>query len=303
MAKEKIQLALYNKSEKEKIKVHYKDLDDDSYRSQYRDHLTCINGCKARIKFTQRKDNTKFYSTWNGEGNKHNEDCQYHVIYKGKIGRKKLKAYYENMIIEDDHIVKSLKNKIRRLRENYDDIDSPKDKLTTREIEDIGEDLVEVGVDGSKSSQSKSNAKNPYIRSVNALYLDNTYRGTRKCVLGYIRDIRLEIDNDGKKYAYINLKSGAYSVSACLADTFYSNEYLSDMDQFEKYITILKKEIESSKTEEKFILVCFGYIDKKKREKGLNVYINNPTHIFVNDMSFNKVLNIGKLQNVEYDLK
>ena len=41
------------------------DLDKNDYETKYKGHLTCIKGCPAKIKFTERKNNVKFFSTWN----------------------------------------------------------------------------------------------------------------------------------------------------------------------------------------------------------------------------------------------
>lgn len=38
----------------------------------------------------------KFFSTWN-KGDVHDERCPYHVDNTGKVGRKKLSAYYESI--------------------------------------------------------------------------------------------------------------------------------------------------------------------------------------------------------------
>lgn len=55
------------------------DMDKIEYDEKYKGHLLCINGCNARVKFTQRnnKKHTKFFSNWNGDGKKHNEYCPY----------------------------------------------------------------------------------------------------------------------------------------------------------------------------------------------------------------------------------
>ena len=302
MRKEKIEHALYENESGKKVRVYYNDLDGDSYSSQYKNHMTCINGCKARIKFTQRKDNNKFFSTWNREGNKHNNDCQYNVIYRGKIGRKNLKAFYESQIISDEHIEDSLMRKIKRLKRNYDDIELPKVKLSTLQVENIGEGIVKVDID-SNGTIKKENGRNPYIMSINAQYVDPSYIGTRKCVFGYIRNVKIGINKNGTRYAYLNLISGKYNISVCLAEAFYSNEYLSDDSLFEKYISILEEEIDDSNASKRYIVVCYGYIDKKiENNKGINVYIINPKHIFINDMSFNQVLNELKIKQIDYDV-
>ena len=90
-------------------------LDKSEYDSKYKGLLGCKNGCEARIKFTQRKNNVKFFSTWNKEGNLHKEKCPYHVDYKGKIGRAKLEAFYQSIELDDETILRRLKDKMEKL--------------------------------------------------------------------------------------------------------------------------------------------------------------------------------------------
>lgn len=89
MAK-KILYAKSNVERDKKKEIYCGDLDKNDYETKYKGHLTCIKGCPAKIKFTERKNNVKFFSTWNKEGHLHKEGCPYHVDYKGKVGRKSL---------------------------------------------------------------------------------------------------------------------------------------------------------------------------------------------------------------------
>ena len=59
--------------------IHCEDLDKNDYETKYKGHLTCIKGCKARIKYTERKNNVKFFSTWNKEGDLHDEGV--HIMW------------------------------------------------------------------------------------------------------------------------------------------------------------------------------------------------------------------------------
>lgn len=58
-----------------KKKIYCGDLDKNDYETKYKGYLTCIKGCPAKIKFTERKNNVKFFSTWNKQGKLHNEGC------------------------------------------------------------------------------------------------------------------------------------------------------------------------------------------------------------------------------------
>ena len=103
------------KVDEEERNIYCNDLDKEDYDSKYKGHLTCINGCKARVKFTQRKNNIKFFSTWNKEGKLHNKDCPYFVEYKGVKGRQKLNAYYKSIELDDDTIFNRIKRKYNEL--------------------------------------------------------------------------------------------------------------------------------------------------------------------------------------------
>lgn len=51
----KIMLALSNAEGDCDKPIHCEDLDKNDYETKYKGHLTCIKGCKARIKYTERK--------------------------------------------------------------------------------------------------------------------------------------------------------------------------------------------------------------------------------------------------------
>ena len=40
-----------------KKKIYCGDLDKNDYETKYKGYLTCIKGCPAKIKFTERKNN------------------------------------------------------------------------------------------------------------------------------------------------------------------------------------------------------------------------------------------------------
>ena len=54
MAK-KIMYAKSNVEGNKKKKIYCGDLDKNDYETKYKGHLTCIKGCPAKIKFTERK--------------------------------------------------------------------------------------------------------------------------------------------------------------------------------------------------------------------------------------------------------
>ena len=76
----KIMYAISNVEGDSKKKIYCENLEKNEYEAKYKGYLTCIKGCQARIKFTQRKNDIKFFSTWNKEGNLHENSCPYHEI-------------------------------------------------------------------------------------------------------------------------------------------------------------------------------------------------------------------------------
>lgn len=299
MRKDKIEWSRYCVVEaKKEEKVFYDDLDRDLYVSKYKNHLFCISGCNARIKFTHRKDNRKFFSTWNKEGNKHNKDCPFSVVYKGTVGRKKLEEISKSATVSDEHIMNTLRNKSRNLKNKDNEVELPKGKLTTRKVINGGEDAVPVvNDDGTTGGENTSDRVN--INSIDAAFITPSYLNLRRCVFGKIKNVQIR-DSDGEKYAYLNLENTKYNVSAYLPPAFYYNEDTS-IEEFEKFISILKKEIENADEGIEFIIIAVGFIGEKQKE-GLNVRILNPKHLLLNDMTFNEIIRQGKINRVDYKI-
>lgn len=162
-------------------------MDKNDYETKYKGHLTFIKGCEAKIKFTERKNNIKFFSTWNKEGRLHREGCPYRVDYKGKMGRKKLRAYYQSIELSEEIILRRLQRKMVGLLRKYSDeeiIDPPNGSM---EIEIIGEDetvVYEGDEDGNKSEHT------PRIHYEDAEYISTDDIGCRKSVYGFIRNVQ-----------------------------------------------------------------------------------------------------------------
>ncbi|NFB56751.1 hypothetical protein EXM89_16660 [Clostridium botulinum] len=303
MSKDKIEWAIYtNPESKEKDEVFYNDLNREEYESKYKGNLTCINECEARIKFTHKKNNNKFFSTWNGEGARHREDCPFHVEYRGKIGRNKLKAFYGKREINENDINNTLLNKIKGLRRKYNGEDGNKINVGTKEVEENGEITVPVNnAEEETYDQGISNRtrRDHNIMSIDASHLTTSYIGTRKCVYGIASNAQIGTRNR-KDFGYINLKNRTHTVSIYFPEAFYSQENGITLDDFKRFINILKKEI-NEKPERNVVIVCYGEI-KRKEKKGVNINIINENHIYINDMSVRKILSEGKLREIDYSI-
>ena len=66
MAK-KIMFARSNVEGDFKKEIYCGDLDKNDYETKYKGHLTCIKGCPARIKFTERKNKISEVTGRSGE--------------------------------------------------------------------------------------------------------------------------------------------------------------------------------------------------------------------------------------------
>ena len=248
--------------------------------------MTCIKGCPARIKFTERKNNVKFFSTWNKEGHLHKEGCPYHVDYKGKMGRKKLSAYYESIELSEETILRRLQRKMEGLLRQYSDEDIIDPSNGSMEVDAIGEDeavVFEGDENGNKSEYM------PRIRYEDAEYISTDDIGCRKSVYGFISNVQLEEDKNKREFAYFNLATKHSTVNIAFPEAFYSNELSAGMEEFEIYISKVKELVE--KYPDKIMVIAYGDITKKKRDKnGVNVSVISPNRILVNNKTYKQIV-------------
>lgn len=276
----KIMLALSNAEGDCDKPIHCEDLDKNDYETKYKGHLTCIKGCKARIKYTERKNNVKFFSTWNKEGDLHDEGCPYHVDYKGKRGRAKLKAYYEGIQLDDDTILKRLQWKMERLLKIHDENEIEHPRNGSARITNTGEGTVDVSVEDENGEKS-GNAPNLKYEDANFITKDD--EGCMKSVFGVIDNVQLRSEKSGATYAYLNLKTNHSVVNIYFPEAFYSNEEANGVEEFEVYINRVKKMVET-KTED-VMVIAYGDIRVKKK-MGVNVNIISPKRILVNNKTY-----------------
>lgn len=285
MAK-KIMYAISNVEGDNKKKIYCEDLEKNEYEAKYKGHLTCIKGCSVRIKFTQRKNNIKFFSTWNKEGNLHKKSCPYHVDYVGRIGRKKLKAYYKSIELNEETILRRLKRKMEGLLRKYSDQDIIDPPNGSMEVDVIGENEVVVyegNEDGEKSEYS------PRIYYDDAEYISTDDIGSRKAVYGFIKNVQLEEDKKKRKYAYFNLATKHNTVNIAFPEAFYSNELSDGVNEFEIYISKVKQLVQ--KYPDKIMVIAYGEITKKKKDKnGVNVSVISPNTILVDNKTYKQIV-------------
>jgi hypothetical protein len=288
---QKIQYALSYLEDKV-VALNCKDVDRDEYNAKLRGKLKCINGCEARIKFTQRKNNIKFFSTWNKDGHLHTAECPYHVDYIGKIGREKLDAYFKNGSLDEGYIERSLKRKAEALQRNIDlrKIEHPVNG--SMQVDIINTGIAPVYLVGDEE-QSESE-KRAYISSQDAEYL--TMDDGKRHIHVYGRVVHAYIGNndsgDGNKYGYINLKQGSIPVSMVMSQSFYANEKINGIDDFERFMKALIKYKEENK-EKVITAIAYGELAYKKKEKGLNVLVTSPGRIIINNKTVKQIIAQG----------
>lgn len=280
----KIMFAVSNiENEGNKI-LHCQDIDKNDYDTKYKGHLTCIKGCTARIKYTQRKNNVKFFSTWNKEGSLHDEGCPYHVDYKGKKGREKLKAFYESVQLNDDTILKRLKWKMSRLLNVYDENKIEHPQNGSAMVTTVGEIIVDIPVEDENGGKSE---KMPTLKYEDANYITKDDVNCMKSVYGIIDNVQLVEEEIGTTYAYFNLKTRQSIVNIYFPEAFYSNEDANGVDEFKKFIKIVKSMVENSS--EEVLVIAYGDI-KVKKKMGVNVNVIAPKRLLVNNKTYFEIL-------------
>lgn len=282
----KIMYAISNVEGDSKKKIYCENLEKNEYEAKYKGYLTCIKGCQARIKFTQRKNDIKFFSTWNKEGNLHEKSCPYHVDYKGKMGRKKLNAYYQSIELSEEIILRRLKRKMEGLLKQYSDEDIIDPPNGSMEVDVIGEDEVAVfeGDENGKKSEYL-----PRIYYEDAEYISTDDIGCRKSVYGFISNIQLEEDKKKGKYAYFNLATKHSTVNIAFPEAFHSNELSSGVQEFEIYVSKVKELVQ--KHPNKIMVIAYGEITRKKKDKnGVNVSVISPNRILVDNKTYKQLV-------------
>mgnify|MGYP001019282368 CR=1 FL=1 len=283
----KIVYAKLNIEGNEKKEIYYRDLDKNDYETNYKDKLTCIKGCPARIKFTERKNNVKFFSTWNKEGNLHDEGCPYRIDYDGKIGRKKLEDYYKSIEPSEEVILSRLQRKMKELlRNGFGDSEVTNSSNGNMEVDTIDKDK-EVTSSDSENGNNSQHMKNINYDAAECISTDDI--GCRKGIYGLINNVQLEEDGNKKKYAYFNLVTKYNTVNIAFPEAFYSNELSAGVDEFERYILNVKKMVE--KYPDKIWVIAYGEITKKKKDKnGVNVSIISPHRVLVDNKTYKQIV-------------
>ena len=263
------------------------DLDRSEYETKYKGKRTCYKGCKARIKFTERKSGVKFFSTWNKEGNLHEKGCPYHVDYKGSIGRKKLISFYEKESLDDDTILKRLQDKNRSLQNTYNSSDIQDPINGSRKVKNVGSrEVSSKKIDDNVDENVGGKGHNIHYQDANYTTVDDI--GCRLSIYGYINNVQLCEDKFSNTYAYFNLKTDDTAVSILFSEAFYSNEFISEVDEFKRFINKVNKIVCDHPN--KVFVIAYGDITKKNK-LGVNVSVISPKRILVDNKMYLQIIN------------
>lgn len=279
----KIMLAISNAEGDCGKVISCEELEKNDYETKYKGKLTCIKGCKARIKFTERKNNVKFFSTWNKEGDLHDKGCPYHVEYKGKKGRMKLKEFYEGIQLDDETILRRLRWKMDRILSRNDENDIEYSRSKSAQIVNSGEEKVKVFVE-DKNGEKCEKGINLKYEDANVITKDD--EGCTKSVYGVIDNVQLVIEKSGV-YAYFNLKTKYSVVNIYFPEAFYSNELSNGIEEFKTFINKVKKLVETKNRD--IYVIAYGDIREKKK-MGVNVNVISPYRILVDNKTYFGIL-------------
>lgn len=291
----KIEWALYE-TESACEKIHFTELDKDIYNKTYRDNLFCITEmCNAKIKFTEKTNGTKYYSTWNNQGNKHSENCPYYLMHKDQVERNKVKENLIRTSLSDDHIENTILNKSRNLKKSKEVV-KPKEQLTTRRVIDGEEQEMPKAVDdGTIGEETVSGIR---IGSIEGKFLTPDYVGFRKCVYGRIKSAYM---NEESGYVYLNLENEFYNFSVYLPQAFYADPKLTTIESLKIFVDIMRYELLNQENVKDLVIVCVGHITEKQ-SSGYNVRVLNPRHLLINDMKYYEVIRKGFIKECDYIL-
>lgn len=282
--KVKIEAAYYHDNAGNKKPIEINEISKEEYEGKYKGHLTCINNCKARIRFTQKTNGTKFFSTWNNEGELHDLDCPYHVVYKGKNGRSKLKEYYQGIKIDDDIIARRLKDWISKFYAKQNDAYVEKsDKYNTKTISEDKEANDMTFADENGSEQGRI----PNLKYKNAQFVSDDDIECIEAIWGDIDNVQLVEDKSQSIYGYFNLKTKNKTINVYFPEAFYENEDVGSVEEFKTFIKKVNRMVTDNP--EPVMVIAYGAI-KKKRKMGLNINVISPKTIFVDGKSYYDIL-------------
>lgn len=139
---------------------------------------------------------------WNKDEDKYNQDCPFNAVYKGTVGRKKFEEISNSATLSNEHIMSTLRNKSRSLKNKDNEVEIPGGMLLTRKVVYEGGNAAPVANDdGTIGSENTSGRI--YINSIDAAFITPSYLDLRRCVFSKIKNVQIR-DSEGEKFAYLS---------------------------------------------------------------------------------------------------
>lgn len=282
----KIEWALYIDDASNANEVYYESLDKTLYDTQYINHLYCVTeNCNAQIRFTERKDGHKFFSTMPKQGAKHLPDCPYFLHYEGEVPRKRLTGVPVAASVSDDWIRETLLSKSRNLKNKNKPRQITVKSVASKRTVDSGEENVSIPIfDGSTGRQE--NTTNIRFGSVDSRFVSTELLGQVKRVYGMALKAEFIEDND-EGYGLIRLQNDTKQINAYFPIAFYADSRVTTKAALRAFLNTVDEEISNGKT---IIVICFGLLENEKNGDGINVNIENHNHILVNESRYYSII-------------
>ncbi|QJD85981.1 hypothetical protein [Cohnella herbarum] len=277
--------------------VYYEQLDDTLYQSQYVDHLFCTTeNCEAEIKFTERKDGVKFFSTKNGQGTKHLLDCPYYLNYDGEVPRKKLIGVPVDGSVSDDWILNTLLSKSRSLKNKNKPPKVRKKPGSSKRVINTGEENVPVPVDGGVTGTDNI-VDNIRFGTINSNFVTKDFLGQRRRIVGTAIEAEYIDNGSDDEFGVIRLQNDNIHINAYFPPAFYADPRVTTKTALETYINLIKQEIVKGK---QITIICLGLLEEDRRGNGININIINFKHIIANEDKYYKIITSGKVSDNPY---
>lgn len=276
--------------------IYYAQLDKSLYESQYAGKLFCWSpNCNAEIKFTERRDGTKFFSTMNKQGTSHDSECPYYLSYEGEVSRSRLvSGSIIGSSVSDEHIVNTIRNKSRSLKRRTPRPHIIRPKGTTRRTIDSGQEAVSQVVDNGTVGESPLSAR-IRITSLNSNFVTGDYLGQRKCVVGKIISIMF---NEDEGYGSIRLENEHQQINAFIPPAFYADTRVTTRNALNVFINIIQRELINNN---EMILICVGMIQENPNGEGININIIGPSHLLINEKQYYQIITSNQVGRNPYN--
>lgn len=270
--------------------IYYESLDKSLYDSQYAGKLFCYTpNCNAEIRFTERTDGTKFFSTMNNQGTSHDKMCPYYLNYEGEVSRRRFAGgSIIGTSVSDEHIINTIRNKSRSLKRRTLRPYVRGQRGTSRRTIDGGEETVSQVVDNGTVGESSLSSR-IRITSLNSNFVTGDYLGQRKCIVGKIVGLSF---NKNEGYGSIQLENKSEKINAFIPPAFYSDETITTRATLNLFMNIIQQELNR---DIELILVCVGMLQEDQNGKGININVISPLHLRINDKRYYDIITSNEI--------